>query len=224
MAGFGCPYCGMVMSVNNDTHRDRKPSFERDKGYSIGPTGYSSDSSTIKLDFYKCPNCTKFTIIAVGEGSDVKDINMRIKPNSFAQQYPEYIPLQIRKDYEEACAVLYLSPKSSATLSRRCLQGMIHDFWGVQKSTLFEELSELKDELQPDLWKAIDGLRQLGNIGAHMEKDTNLVIDIDPDEASQLIKLIELLIKEWYMNREDRRILYEGIVQANEEKQAQRKG
>lgn len=224
MAGFTCPYCGMIMALNAETHRLRRPSFEHDDGQHFGTTGYYVDSSTVEVDFFKCPNCAEYSVTASGKGSDVKAINVMIKPNSLAKQYPEYIPLQIRKDYEEACAVLYLSPKSSATLSRRCLQGMIHDFWGVQKSTLFEELSELKDKLQPDLWMAINGLRQLGNIGAHMEKDTNLIIDIDPNEASQLIKLIELLVKEWYMNREERRILYEGIVQANEEKQAQRKG
>lgn len=28
-----------------------------------------------------------------------------------------------------------------------------------------------------------DALRQLGNIGAHMEKDTDVIVDIDTDEA-----------------------------------------
>ena len=101
---------------------------------------------------------------------------------------------------------------------------MVRDFWEIRKNTLFDEVSELKNHIPPDLWMAIDGLRQLGNVGAHMEKDTSLIIDIDPDEAIQLIKLIELLIKEWYINREDRRILFEEIVQVSEEKQVQRKG
>ena len=36
------------------------------------------------------------------------------------------IPIpQLMDDYEEACAIVNLSPKASATLSRRCLQGMI---------------------------------------------------------------------------------------------------
>ena len=224
MAGFACPYCGMVMALNNETRISRYPSFENDNSYRARTPGTAFASSTVRLDYFKCPNCSKYTLTATGEGEDVKEINTRVKPNSFARQYPEYIPKQIRNDYEEACAILYLSPKSSATLARRCLQGMVRDFWEIRKNTLFDEVSELKNHIPPDLWMAIDGLRQLGNVGAHMEKDTSLIIDIDPDEAIQLIKLIELLIKEWYINREDRRILFEEIVQVSEEKQVQRKG
>lgn len=44
----------------------------------------------------------------------------------------------------------------------------------------------------------------MGNIGAHMEKDVNLVIDIEPGEAQILIDLIEMLFDEWYVEREAR--------------------
>lgn len=135
----------------------------------------------------------------------VKDINTIIKPNSLAKQFPDYIPETIRNDYEEAYAILHLSPKASATLSRRCLQGMIHDFWDIKLKNLNQEISALKDKIPADLWSSIDALRQLGNIGAHMEKDTDVIVDIDPNEAESLIKLIELLMKEWYINREERK-------------------
>lgn len=223
MAGFTCPYCGMVMAINNDTHKTRYPSFDRDTGCWHGTYGTVCDESTVELDYYKCPNCSAYTLSVKGIGEDVATINTLIKPNSLARQYPEYIPQQIRNDYEEACAILYLSPKSSATLARRCLQGMIHDFWGIKKDRLYDAITELKDKIPSDLWNAIDSLRQLGNIGAHMEKDVNLIIDIDPDEAEKIIKLIELLMKEWYINREERKALFSGILQANEDKQAQRK-
>ena len=116
-----------------------------------------------------------------------------------------------------------LSPKASATLSRRCLQGMIRDFWKIKKSNLFEEINALKDKIPADLWKSIDSLRQLGNIGAHMEKDTNTIIDIDPNEAESLVKLIELLMKEWYINREERKELFSNIINTNQSKQSERK-
>ena len=117
-----------------------------------------------------------------------------------------------------------LRPKASATLSRRCLQGMIRDFWGITKNTLFEEVTALQDKIPADLWVAINGLRQLGNIGAHMEKNTDLIVDIDPGEADKLIQLIELLLKEWYINREERNKLFGDIFQINADKQAIRKG
>jgi hypothetical protein len=37
-----------------------------------------------------------------------------------------------------------------------------------------------------------------------MEKDINVIVDVDPDEAKLLIGLIETLIDEWYVARHDR--------------------
>lgn len=43
------------------------------------------------------------------------------------------------------------------------------------------------------------------NIGAHMEKDIDIIIDVEPEEAQLLIGLIEQLVDEWYVAREDRK-------------------
>lgn len=223
MAGFQCPYCSMVMSISDLTLSEQTPSFRYSIARSWNGDGTPSDNSTLKISFYKCPNCGQYTIKVNGIGTAVKDINTPIRPLSFAKQYPEYIPKAIRQDYEEACAIVTLSPKASATLSRRCLQGMIRDFWGITKSTLYKEIDELKDKIPADLWSSIDALRQLGNIGAHMEKDTDVIVDIDPNEADSLIKLIELLMKEWYINREERKKLFTNIITSNQAKQSERK-
>jgi hypothetical protein len=37
-----------------------------------------------------------------------------------------------------------------------------------------------------------------------MEKDINLIVDVDPDEAQFLIDLIETLMTEWYVHKHDR--------------------
>jgi hypothetical protein len=184
---------------------------------------YSTPKETLKIELYKCPSCEEVTITASGYGSRVKDIFVPIFPISLAKQFPDYIPDGIRKDYEEACAIVNLSPKASATLSRRCLQGMIRDYWGITDSSLYKEIDGLKSKIDPSLWKVIDSLRQLGNIGAHMEKDINTIVDIDSGEAQQLINLIEMLIKEWYINRYEREQLFSSILDTNSDKQAQRK-
>ena len=49
-------------------------------------------------------------------------------PGGTARPFPDYIPPQILANYSEACEICDLSPKASATLCRRCLQGMIRDF------------------------------------------------------------------------------------------------
>jgi len=113
-------------------------------------------------------------------------------------------PKSYPNDYQEACLIQKLSPKASATLARRCLQGMIRDFWSIQKSQLVNEINAIKDQVDPLTWKAIDTVRRVGNIGAHMEKDIGLIIDVEPNEAAQLIKLIELLLQDWYITRHER--------------------
>lgn len=122
----------------------------------------------------------------------------------------------------EACSILDASPKASATLSRRCLQGMIRDYWGVKSGNLAGEIDLIKDKISADEYRVLNGIRRLGNIGAHMEKDVNLVVDIDPGEAQKLIKVLELLFKDWYIARHDREELYQEIFAVDQDKQGQR--
>lgn len=51
--------------------------------------------------------------------------------------------------------------------------------------------------------EAIDAVCKVGNIGAHMEKDIDLIVDVDPNEAELLINLIETRFQYWYVNREE---------------------
>jgi hypothetical protein len=145
-------------------------------------------------------------------------------PPSSAKVFPEYVPQAIRDDYVEACKIRDLSPKASATLSRRCLQGMIRDFWKISKARLIDEIDAIKDQVDADTWLAIDAVRKIGNIGAHMEKDINIIVDVDPEEAQMLIGLIELLIKDWYIARHQRQERLKAIVQVKDAKDAAKSG
>lgn len=218
--GYKCPFCGEVMSVTSDTSQSKILSFNT---LHHGILNASPDDRAIEFLFFKCPNCLEISIYAKGWAVGLKDLFVNIYPCFQCEHYPDYVPEAIRVDYEEACAISGLSPKASATLSRRCLQGMIRDFWGIKKNNLSEAINELKDKIPADLWQAIDSLRKIGNIGAHMEKDINLIVDIDPEEAKKLIALIELLMKEWYINKHQREALFDDILSISSEKQDQRK-
>ena len=143
-------------------------------------------------------------------------------PESAAKPFPDYIPAPIIADYKEACLIASLSPKASATLSRRCLQGMIRDFWKISKSRLKDEVDALEDIVDPATWDAIDSVRKIGNIGAHMESDINVIVDVDPDEATLLIGLIETLIADWYIARHNREERMSKIKAVAAQKQRER--
>ncbi|WP_331694608.1 DUF4145 domain-containing protein [Pandoraea sputorum] len=137
---------------------------------------------------------------------------------------PDYIPKPIVDDYEEACAIRDLSPKASATLSRRCLQGMIRDFFGVSKGSLAKEIESIEDKVDSVTWQSIDAVRKIGNIGAHMEKDINIVVDVEPNEAQILIDLVESLIDDWYVARHERAKRHSAIQAIAAEKTAAKMG
>lgn len=61
-------------------------------------------------------------------------------------------------------------------------------------------------------WTALDAVRKIGNVGAHMEKDVDLIIEIEPSEAGLLVGLIETLIGDWYIVREERKKQMEAII------------
>ena len=70
---------------------------------------------------------------------------------------------------------------------------------------LVNEIKEIEGKVDSLTWDAIEAVRKVGNIGAHMEKDINLIVDVEPQEAALLIGLIETLIKDWYVAKEDRK-------------------
>jgi hypothetical protein len=144
-------------------------------------------------------------------------------PPSRAKVLPDYIPKVIVDDYVEACLIVEPSAKASATLSRRCLQGMIRDFFGVKMNRLVDEIEAIKDKVDPATWEAIDAIRSIGNIGAHMEKDINVILDVDPGEAEELIKLIELLIEDWYVNKHKREEQLKAVLKIKAEKDEAKK-
>lgn len=137
----------------------------------------------------------------------------QLRPKSRAKPQPEAVPRVLAEDYYEACAIRDLSPKASATLSRRVLQGMIRDFCKIARRTLFDEIEALKsmaDEGRApsgvafETIDAMHSVRSIGNIGAHMEMDIDVIVDVDPEEAQALIELIEMLFDEWYVEQKKR--------------------
>lgn len=100
---------------------------------------------------------------------------------------------------------------------------MIRDFHGVREGTLAKEIEKIKDKIDPVTWDSIEAVRKIGNIGAHMEKDINVIVDVEPEEAGLLIGLIESLIEDWYIARQQRAERHAAIQALAAQKEAARK-
>ena len=75
----------------------------------------------------------------------------------------------------------------------------------MQPGGLNDELRQIKGTADPLTWEAIESVRKSGLIGARMEAEGADIQDVDPGEAALLIGLIETLIQDWYIAREERR-------------------
>ncbi len=215
---FKCPYCGQFTPYTSETHIAHTLTTGSDS--EILGTKEQIFDSRLALYYDICAACGKYTVSVEGFGKEVDFTKKQIFPVSDVMHYPEYIPEQIRKDYEEACAIKNLSPKASATLSRRCLQGMIRDFWQIEENTLYKEIESLENKVDPSQKQILHALRKLGNIGAHHDNDVSKIIDIEPDEADKMIKIIELLINEWYISRFEKEQLYNDVLAISDSKKS----
>ena len=213
-----CPYCNRIATITNSNVSYSMHDFE---------VGNEHDDYKLQTKVIVCPNdeCCEYAIEAHLWRMDTREfiLSWNMKPQSHAKQFPNYVPKPIITDYQEACLIQNLSPKASAALARRCLQGMIRDFWGVKERTLFAEINGIQANVDPQTWQAIDAVRSVGNIGAHMEEDINLIIDVDPNEAAALIKLIEMLIKDWYIAKQERSNNLTSVIDMANQKAEERK-
>jgi hypothetical protein len=231
-----CPFCNRPQTIT-DGQESRQNAYLGLREHKYGHAG-------LFIQAFACanPECREITLhvaFTQGEGSwdsyrpKLAVQEYRLRPESSAKPQPDYIPKAIREDYYEACRIRDLSPKSSATLARRCLQGMIRDFCGIRKGRLFDEIEELRERVEQgnspqgvvhESVDAIDHVRSIGNIGAHMENDVNLIIEIDPGEAQALIELAEMLLAEWYVARKSREDRFAAVAAIGKQKKQDRAG
>jgi Domain of unknown function (DUF4145) len=223
-----CPHCQHKVTIT-DERRSSEAHF------------LSIDNADGKLalatEFRICPNpnCRKATLLAALTHWNYAQPDWQqqltsppirswsVIPSSNARPFPAYVPQPIREDYEEGCVIRYLSPKASATLARRALQGILRDFYSVTPGKLVNEIKQVKDKMDADLWDAIDAVRKIGNIGAHMEADINVIVDVDPNEAQVLLELVETMIEETYVRRADRQARLARVTQIAAEKDLDKK-
>ena len=221
-----CPFCNREQTV---TGEGRQVSFaDLTLSNADGPR-------RLVVKFTVCPNpeCRKFSLETSLHGLEVsgnrsytgKNLKTwKLVPPSRARSFPRSIPPSVIESYQEACLTIEFSPKVSAALSRQCLSKMVRDFWQVQPGSLGDEFRQIKGNVDPLTWEAIESIRRSGTIGARMEKEGAEILDIDPGEAELLIGLIETLIEDWYVAREERRKRLKDIRQITGEETTEKTG
>ena len=216
-----CPFCNHNATITTHSLRLGHTDFTLEE---------AQETRRIVTQFILCPNlqCKKFTLEAHlyelfwvnskqwMSGELIK--KWQLIPGSSSKTLPAYVPQKIVDDYDEASAIVALSPKASATLARRCLQGILTDFFKLKPGNLVEQFSQVKSKLDPLSWETIKTLLTLGSIRLHMEKGINLITEVDDNEPELLISLIEMLINDCYIAREERKLQLDKIKKLGKSK------
>ena len=168
------------------------------------PDSYGS-GCTIEHGF--CPQCDKLIIsLHRGDYRWMEDQGELVKVTKSDIIYPKqtdrlldtYIPELYRDDFNEAYSVRILSPKSSATLSRRLLQKVLREEFHLADISLNAEIDKFlqKSGLPTLLSESVDAIRTVGNFAAHPMKYQNTaeIAVVEPGEAEWLLEVLELLL------------------------------
>jgi hypothetical protein len=166
------------------------------------------------VNYFNCPFCHEFmaTVTLSVLSSDPKAVSRvtrTILPIDLGRKaLPSTLPEPIAQEYREACAVLELSPRASAGMSRRCLQSLLSAAGGATSGELSKAIDQVigRNELPGILSKELDAVREIGNFAAHPIKSevSGVILDIEGGEAEWNLTVLEHLFDFYYVEMPER--------------------
>ena len=198
-----CPHCSIAF--RDIWHRNR---MKYDNGFDAGwdcITTVCPECHKPSIKISKASSTTGAPLVDMVSKALVKE--QWVYPTSRrGKRFGHEVPDDFKNDYLEACEVLLVSPRSSATLSRRILEAVLRE-QGYRQSRISEQIDAVRNESVPDkklptvLLRIIDAVRQFGNFSAHEKKSprTLQIIDVEPGEAELCVEIVEGLFEHYYV-------------------------
>lgn len=194
------------------------PNCETGIRLELEPTSpvYSQEHPTMKQYGFDiahgfCPECHHLIVLLRHGRYFIQDLNDDsswelteivhediLHPRKLTDKKPsKEIPEKHRNDFLEAHAVLPTSPRASAALSRRILQTVLRENYGIKARNLAEEIEAFLNTsgIPSYLSQSVDAVRNVGNLAAHPIKNerTGEIVEVEPGEAEWLLDVIESL-------------------------------
>ena len=151
----------------------------------------------------QCPACKRgIVFLNLLDGDKAIEILQAYPSSAASRRAPAEVPRELAEDFNEAGAVLTISTKASAALSRRCLQQLLR-LQGHRQHDLAKQIDAvLASKVLPSaLSLNVDAVRNIGNFAAHPLKDTNsgAIVDVEPEEAEWNLDVLEGLFDFYYV-------------------------
>jgi len=159
---------------------------------------------SLRFTAVNCPQCGRLilTVETREQYSDYFKDEFVIWPLQNARPLvPEEVPSHIAADYKEAAAVLGLSPKASAALSRRCLRSVLCEEGGANQHDLSRQIDFVLPSLPNYIAENIDAIRNIGNFAAHPIKSqaSGQIVDVESGEAEWNLDVLDQLFDFYYV-------------------------
>lgn len=135
-----------------------------------------------------------------------------IRPRFGTRPIDRLVSEPFRADYLEAAAVLNVSPRLSAVLSRSILADLLLDYRGYDDFGLAARIDKFRaDETHPsDLRESIHHFREVADFGAHtMKNDQDQVIPVELGDAEWMLDFLDSLFDYFIVGPEKNRAMRE---------------
>jgi hypothetical protein len=197
-----CPHCTVTI------HPDFSNYAVYGKGSNLFAKNGKGESATWSYNSMVCPACSKAIIqlcetTFLADGQRSGQVEFLVLPRAAVRpKAPPEVPSDLAEDFNEACLVIDDSPKASAALSRRCLQGILRSQGYTQKD-LAPAIDAIlaSNRLPSELADGLDAIRNVGNFAAHPMKDKNTgaILPVEPHEAEWNLEVLEGLFDYFYV-------------------------
>ncbi len=132
-----------------------------------------------------------------------------VQPLAFPHDLDRWsLPLELDREFREACRVLAASPRAAAALGRNCLRSILRSQAGVRPGTLGEEIDFFLSmvEVPVHLRNAVERLRHFGNYQEHPQKceHPDSLYEVSQEEAQLTLQVVEILSRHYFGERETR--------------------
>jgi hypothetical protein len=123
--------------------------------------------------------------------------------NASGRSVPGEVAEPYKQDFIEARAVLAISPKASAALSRRNMQAILRDKAATKSKDLYDQIEEVvaTGKLPSHIEDGLHAVRNIGNFAAHPMKSmtTGAIVEVEPGEAEWNLDILESLFDFYFV-------------------------
>lgn len=174
LSAYTCPHCNTLSQMDIEEYHMKRDFVD------YQPYGYFSSTITM----HRCQCCGKKILWIDDE---------YIYPEIVAEEANPDMPESVKKLYEEAGLIYNKSPRAACALLRLAVDQLCRELGETNENININIGSLVRKGLSPDIQKALDTVRVVGNKAVHPGQ-----IEIDVDDvntAKMLMRLLNMIVE-----------------------------